>query len=147
MTCSRSHRWEGAELDSDPVPCLLPSRWAIPALILWGQQWVAFFGRRVQHPGRPRVNGWPWAWPCRSALAIGAHDNPMRRLKSHFPVEETEAQGRDATHTGLTWTGPSIWITREEPFTQITLRPAGLAGASLGLIPCLFLELCSFIWL
>lgn len=36
MTCSRSHRWEGAELDSDPVLLPLPSRSAVSAPILWG---------------------------------------------------------------------------------------------------------------
>ena len=73
-----------ARADSDPVLCLVPSRSAVPAPILWGQQRVAFFGPDVQHPERPRVNGWPWAWPRRSAFAIGAHENPMRRLGAPF---------------------------------------------------------------
>ena len=43
--------------DSDPVLCLVPSRSAVPAPILWGQQRVAFFGPDVQYPERPPVNG------------------------------------------------------------------------------------------
>ena len=38
-------------------------------------------------------------------FTIGAHDNPhSRRGKPHFPVEDTEVQGREVTGLGLTST-------------------------------------------
>ena len=39
-------------------------------------------------------------------FTIGAHDNPhSRHGKPHFPVEDTEVQGREVTGLGLTRTG------------------------------------------
>ena len=38
-------------------------------------------------------------------FTIGAHDNPhSRHGKPHFPVEDTEVQGREVTGLGLTST-------------------------------------------
>ena len=39
-------------------------------------------------------------------LTIGAHDNTLSRYgKPHFPVEDTEVQGREVTGLGFTRTG------------------------------------------
>lgn len=60
--------------------------------------------------------------------------NPLRRQgKSPFP---TEVQGSEVigpglrTNTDFTRIGTNIWAQRVERFTQITPRPAGVAGES-----------------
>ena len=77
-------------------------------------------------------------------FTIGAHDNPhSRHGKPHFPVEDTEVQGREATGLGLTAQKTSICVCRKG---QVTLRPASGAGESLDL-NMLFLDICCLSWL
>ena len=77
-------------------------------------------------------------------FTIGAHDNPhSRHDKPHFPVEDTEVQGREGTGLGLTGTENQHFVCRKG---QVTLRPASGAGESLDL-NMLFLDICCLSWL
>ena len=133
VTCSRSHRCEGAERIVTQF-CALSHRGRLFQLPSSGGS--SELHSLAQMSSTQKGHRWmadPGLGPAGPLLLLVLSTTPWGDLEPHFPVEETEAQGREVTHTGLIWTGPSIWVTRERPFTHITLRATGLAGASLGL--------------
>ena len=83
-------------------------------------------------------------WHCGCTFAVGAHDNPHNRHgKPHFPVEDTEVQGREVAGLGLT----STETQHLHPQGRSSRIETTWASETLDMNICLFLDVCCLSWL